>query len=120
MNHTFAPTMPTTMATSDTVHHGPTARWSTAITRPCSASATAMPSVTIAPQMPGRIPGARAKGVRQVLTGSTDPADGATCAKTERLDAAGQPRGSRFLAPAAHVQGERTPAYALSRPTSPH
>src|SRR5438128_2158475 len=77
MNHTFAPTMPTTMATSETTHQGPTARWSTAITRDWSTSATAMPNVTIAPQMPGRIPGTRAKGVRQVLTGSTDPADGA-------------------------------------------
>src|SRR6266568_1942112 len=77
MNHTFAPTMPTTMATSDTAHHGPTARWSPAITMDWSASAIAMPSVTIAPQMPGRIPGTRARGVRQVLTGSADPADGA-------------------------------------------
>src|SRR6266487_3942414 len=77
MNHTFAPTMPTTMATSETVHTGPTARWSPAITRDWIASATAMPRVTITPQMPGRIPGTRAKGVRQVLTGSADPADGA-------------------------------------------
>ncbi|MFL5586646.1 MAG: hypothetical protein ACJ8DI_03180 [Ktedonobacteraceae bacterium] len=77
MNHTFEPTMPTTIATSDTVHTGPTARWSAEITRPWSASATIMPSVTIAPQMPGRIPGTRAKGVRQVLTGSADPTDGA-------------------------------------------
>src|SRR5260370_18664108 len=36
-----------------------------------------MPSATIAPQMPGRIPGTWAKGVRQVLTGSTEPAGGA-------------------------------------------
>src|SRR5438477_1808824 len=77
MNHTFAPTIPTTMATSETSHHGPTARWASAITRDWSANATAMPRVTIAPQMPGRIPGTWAKGVRQVLTGSTDPADGA-------------------------------------------
>src|SRR6266849_3208843 len=77
MNHTFAPTMPTTIATSDTAHHGPTARWSPAITRDWSTSAIAMPSVTIVPQMPGRIPGTRARGVRQVLTGSADPADGA-------------------------------------------
>src|SRR5437763_12806757 len=77
MNHTFAPTIPTTMATSETSHHGPTARWASAITRDWSANATAMPRVTIAPQMPGKIPGTWAKGVRQVLTGSTDPADGA-------------------------------------------
>src|SRR5437773_5402888 len=77
MNHTFAPTMPTAMATSVTAHHGPTARWSPAITRDWSASATAMPSVTIAPQMPGKIPGTRAKGVGHVLTCSADSADGA-------------------------------------------
>src|SRR2546428_12330052 len=77
MNHTFALRMPTAMATSVTAHHGPSARWSPAITRNWSASATAMPSVAIAPQIPGKIPGTWAKGVRQVLTGSTDPADGA-------------------------------------------
>src|SRR5439155_15512347 len=77
MYHTFAPTMPTVMATSVTTHQEPSARWSREITRAWSASAIAMPSVTIAPQMPGRVPGTWAKGVRQVLTGSTDPTDGA-------------------------------------------
>src|ERR1700687_3855422 len=77
MNHTFALTMPTTIATSDTVHHGPTARWSEEITSAWSASATPIPSVTIAPQMPGRIPGTRTNGVGHVLTSSADPADGA-------------------------------------------
>src|SRR5216683_2717391 len=77
MYHTFAPAMPTAMATSVTAHQGPRARWSAEITRAWSASATIMPSVTIAPQMPERIPGTWAKGVRQVLTGSTDPAGGA-------------------------------------------
>src|SRR6266516_79830 len=89
MNNTFAPTMPTTMATSETVHTGPTARWSPAITRDWIASATAMPRVTITPQMPGRIPGTRAKGVRQVLTGSADPTDGAHLRQNR---AAGPPR----------------------------
>src|SRR5437660_6556759 len=89
MNHTFAPTMPTTIATSDTVHTGPSARWSAEITRPWSASATIMPSVTIAPQMPGRIPGTRAKGARQVLIGSADPTDGAHLRQSR---AAGPPR----------------------------
>src|SRR6266487_7027768 len=77
MNHPFAPAMPTAMATSDTVHTGPTARWSPEITRNWSANATEMPSVTIAPQMPGKIPGTRAKGVGHVLTCSADFADGA-------------------------------------------
>src|SRR5712692_822550 len=77
MYHTFAPMMPNAMATSVTAHQGPSARWSREITRAWSASATSMPSVTIAPQMPGRIPGTWAKGIRQVLTGSTDPAGGA-------------------------------------------
>src|SRR5712691_501649 len=89
MNHTFAPTMPTAMATSETIHQGPTARWSAEITRAWSASATAMPSVTIAPQMPGKIPGTRAKGVGQVLTGSADPTDGAHLRQNR---AAGPPR----------------------------
>src|SRR6266568_7586637 len=75
--HTFAPTMPTTIPTSVTIHQGPRARWSAEITRAWSASATIMPSVTITPQMPGRIPGTWARGVRQVLTGSTDEAFGA-------------------------------------------
>src|SRR2546428_10683399 len=77
MNHTFAPTMPTAMATIVTAHQGPSARWLAAITRAWSASATSMPSVTIAPQMPGRMPGLRAKGIRHVLTGSSDRAGGA-------------------------------------------
>src|SRR6266853_1971610 len=77
MNHTFAPAMPTAMETSVTAHHGPTARWSAEITSAWSASATTMPSVTIAPQMPGRIPGTRTNGVGHVLTSSADPADGA-------------------------------------------
>src|SRR5216683_6529616 len=77
MYHTFAPAMPTAMATSVTAHQGPSARWSREITRAWSASATIMPSVTIAPQMPGRIPGLRARGVRQVLMGPADPEDGA-------------------------------------------
>src|SRR6266571_5407622 len=76
MYHTFAPMMPTAMATSVTAHQGPSARWSWETTRAWSASATIMPSVTIAPQMPGRIPGLRAKGVRQVLIGPADPEDG--------------------------------------------
>src|SRR5438876_9674852 len=77
MNHIFAPTMPTTMATGDTDNHGPTTRWSPEITRNCSASATAMPSATITPQMPGKLPGTRAKGVGHVLSSSADSADGA-------------------------------------------
>src|SRR5229473_5368398 len=77
MNHTFAPTMPTMIEASDIAHHVPTARWSPEITRDWTVSATAMPSVTIAPQMPGKIPGTRAKGGRQVLTCSADSADGA-------------------------------------------
>src|SRR5260370_17667116 len=76
MYHTFAPAMPTAMATSVTAHQGPSARWSREITRAWSASATAMPSATIAPQMPGRMPGLRARGVRQVLMGPADPEDG--------------------------------------------
>src|SRR6266702_650247 len=75
--HTFAPTIPTAMATSVTAHQGLSARWLAEITRAWSASATAMPSVTIAPQMPGRSPGTWAKGVRHVLTGSSDEAFGA-------------------------------------------
>src|SRR6266581_4493495 len=77
MYHTFAPTMPTAMATSVTTHHGPSARWAPEITTNWSASATAMPSVTIAPQMPGMIPGTRAKGGRQVFICSSDSTDGA-------------------------------------------
>src|SRR6266700_2026598 len=89
MNHTFAPTIPTTMATSETTHQGPTTRWASAITRDWSANATAMPRVTITPQMPGKIPGTWAKGVRQVLTGSADPTDGAQLRQSR---AAGPPR----------------------------
>src|SRR6202011_563086 len=81
--------MPTTIAASDTIHNGANARWSAEITRDWSASATTMPSVTIAAQMPGRIPGTRAKGVRQVLTGSADPTDGAQLRQNR---AAGPPR----------------------------
>src|SRR5437660_12701173 len=91
MNHTFAPTIPTTMATSETTHQGPTASWASAITRDWSANATAMPRVTITPQMPGKIPGTWAKGVRQVLTGSTDPADGTNLPKTQRFGPADLP-----------------------------
>ncbi len=96
MNHTFAPTMPTAMATSETVHQGPTARWSLEITRAWSASATAMPSVTIAPQMPGILPGIRAKGARQVLTGSTDPADGAHVRQNRAAGRSGPAAGVAF------------------------
>src|SRR5260370_611912 len=77
MYHNFAPTMPTVMPTSVTAHQGPSARWSREITRAWSASATAMPSATIAPQMPGKIPGTRAKGVGHVLRCSADSAGGA-------------------------------------------
>src|SRR5258707_11091587 len=90
MNHTFAPMMPTAMAISVTAHQGPSARWSAESTRACSTNATAMPSVTIAPQMPGRIPGTRASGVRQVLTGSADPTDGAQL-RHNRATGGGEP-----------------------------
>src|SRR5579885_1257079 len=76
MYHTFAPTMPTAMATSVIVHQEPRARWLWEITRAWSASATIMPSVTIAAQMPGRIPGTRTRGGRQVLSGSVVPTEG--------------------------------------------
>src|SRR5712691_13448706 len=96
MNHTFAPTMPIAMATSVTAHQGPSARWSAEITIAWSASATAMPSVTIAPQMPGKIPGTRAKGVGQVLTGSTDPTDGAHLRQNRAAGHSGPVAGAAF------------------------
>ena len=40
-----------------------------------------------------------------------------TYAKTEQLDLADQPQESCSLAPAAYVQGKRTPACAPSRAT---
>ncbi len=96
MNHPFAPVMPTTMATSVTVHQGPSARWSPAITRAWSASATAMPSVTIAPQMPGKIPGTRAKGVGQVLTCAANSADGAHLRQNRAVGRSGPAAGVAF------------------------
>ncbi len=96
MNHPFAPAMPTTMATSVTVHQGPSARWSPAITRAWSANATAMPSVTIAPQMPGKIPGTRAKGVGQVLTCAADSADGAHVRQNRAAGPSGPAAGVAF------------------------
>src|SRR6266516_1156730 len=96
MNHTFAPMMPTTMATSDTTHHGPIARWAPEISRNWSASATAMPSVTIAAHMPGILPGTRAKGVRQVFTGSVDSTDGAHLRHNRAAGRSGAAAGVAF------------------------
>src|SRR2546430_12893274 len=118
MNHTFAPTMPTTMAPSDTVNQGPTARWSKEITMNWSASATAMPNVTIAPQMPGKIPGTRAKGVGHVLTSSADSADGAHLRQNRTAGCSGPALGIVGAWESGLRKGGATPSTSAATPQS--
>src|SRR5258708_35986508 len=119
MTHAFAQTMPTTMAISDTVHTGPTARWSLEITRDWSASATTIPSVTIAPQIPGKIPGTRANGVGQVLTDSTDPTDGAHLPHNRAAGRSGPAAGVAFPCSLGPCAGRADPSMRAVTTHSP-